>query len=88
MPRTKSSESERFIQISIRIPPEIMDEVDKLAEKTGYTRVKFIREAMEMHIDSLKDVYQGEADLVEQIREAKGIKPGATPKKKAARRRK
>ena len=55
---------------SIRLPDEIEQRLDALAEKTGRTKAFYIREMILNHIDEIEDYYLA-ADVVERIRKGK-----------------
>ena len=50
-------------QTAVRIPDEMHDRLQKLAQKTGRTATFYIREAIETHIEDLEDAYLAEKAL-------------------------
>jgi RHH-type transcriptional regulator, rel operon repressor / antitoxin RelB len=52
---------------SIRLPEEIEQRLDALAEKTGRTKAFYIREMILSHIDEMEDYYLA-AEVVERLR--------------------
>ena len=52
-------------QTAIRIPDETYNRLQALAERTGRTSTFYIREAIEVHLDDLEDIYRAEAALIE-----------------------
>ena len=49
--------------LAIRLPEEIEARLADLAERTGRTKTFYAREAIEMHLDDLEDLYLAEAEL-------------------------
>ena len=52
-------------QTAVRIPDETFDRLQALAERTGRTSTFYIREAIEIHLEDLEDIYRAEAALIE-----------------------
>ena len=52
---------------SIRLPEDIEQRLDALAEKTGRTKAFYIREMILNHIDEMEDYYLA-AEVVERMR--------------------
>ena len=53
--------------LAIRLPAEIEERLDALAERTGRTKTYYAREAIEKYIDDLEDLYLADAEL-ERVR--------------------
>jgi len=53
--------------LAIRLPTEIEERLDALAERTGRTKTYYAREAIEKYIDDLEDLYLADAEL-ERVR--------------------
>jgi len=51
--------------IAVRLPKEIENRLDTLAEKTGRTKTYYVREAILEHLEDLEDVYLAEQTLAE-----------------------
>ncbi len=51
-------------QTAIRVPDDIYQRLQALAEKTGRTASFYIREAVEEHLEDLEDRYAAEAALI------------------------
>ena len=49
--------------LAIRLTDEIEARLADLAERTGRTKTFYAREAIEMHLDDLEDLYLPEAEL-------------------------
>ena len=49
--------------LAIRISADIEERLAALAERTGRTKSFYAREAIEMHLDDLEDLYLAEAEL-------------------------
>jgi RHH-type transcriptional regulator, rel operon repressor / antitoxin RelB len=55
------------VATSIRLPEDIEQRLDALAEKTGRTKAFYIREMILNHIDEMEDYYLA-AEVVERMR--------------------
>lgn len=55
-------------QTAIRLPDETFDRLKALAETTGRSATYYIREAIELHLEDMEDVYLAEATL-QRVRE-------------------
>ena len=55
---------------NVRIPDEIADRYDVLANKTGRTKTFYLRQAIEGYIEDLEDAYAGVV-VMERIRMGK-----------------
>ena len=55
---------------SIRLPKEVEDRLDALAEKTGRTKAFYIREMILSRIDDMEDYYLA-AEVLERVRKGK-----------------
>ncbi len=53
--------------LAIRLPPDIEDRLNALAQATGRSKSFYVREAILEHLDDLEDVYLAEKRL-EDIR--------------------
>ncbi|WP_158818475.1 DUF6290 family protein [Methylocapsa sp. S129] len=49
--------------LSLRLPPEIEDRLDALAERTGRSKSYYARQAILEHLDDLEDVYLAEREM-------------------------
>lgn len=56
--------------LAIRLPNEINERLNDLAEKTGRTKSFYAREAILKHLEDLEDIYLAEKEL-EDIRAGK-----------------
>jgi len=56
---------------AIRLPAEIEERLDRLAERTGRSKSFYARQAILEHLDDLEDVYLAEKRL-EELRQGKG----------------
>jgi len=52
-------------QTAVRLPDELNERLMALAQQTGRTASYYLREALEMHIDELEDVYLAERRLLD-----------------------
>lgn len=46
--------------ISIRLPQEMEDRLENLAEKNGRSKSFYIRQALEEHLEEMEDIYLAE----------------------------
>jgi RHH-type transcriptional regulator, rel operon repressor / antitoxin RelB len=51
--------------LAIRLPSEIEDRLDALAQATGRSKTFYAREAILKHLDNLEDLYLAEQRLIE-----------------------
>ena len=51
--------------LSVRLPPEIEQRLEVLAETTGRTKSYYVREAILEHLDDLEDIYMAERALTQ-----------------------
>ena len=51
--------------VSLRLPDEVTQRLDKLAEITGRTKTFYMVEAIREHLDDLEDLYLAEQRLIE-----------------------
>ena len=51
--------------VSIRLPVEISDRLQNLAEKTGRSKTFYMIEAIQVHLDDLEDLYLAEQRLAD-----------------------
>ena len=51
--------------LAIRLPADIEERLERLAERTGRTKTFHAREAILRHLEDLEDVYLAEQRLVE-----------------------
>ena len=56
--------------VSLRLPEDISNRLDILAQRTGRSKTYYMIEAIREHLDDLEDLYLAENRLVE-IREGK-----------------
>ena len=54
-------------QIAVRIPEELYQRLQSLAEQTGRTATFYVREALLEYLDDLEDIYLAER-VVEKLR--------------------
>lgn len=55
-------------QIAVRIPDEIYQRLQSLAERTGRTATFYVREALLEYLDDLEDIYLAER-VLEKLRQ-------------------
>mgnify|MGYP006304850137 CR=1 FL=1 len=53
--------------ISVRIPKDIEERLNRLARRTGRTKTYYVREALIEHIDELEEIYLAK-QVLEDIR--------------------
>lgn len=63
--------TEENTMLAIRLPAEIEERLDRLAERTGRSKSFYARQAILEHLDDLEDVYLAEKRL-EELRQGKG----------------
>ncbi len=51
--------------LAIRLPAEVENRLDALAQATGRTKTFYVREAILEHLDDLEDLYLAEQRLIE-----------------------
>lgn len=51
--------------VSLRLPDEVTQRLDKLATLTGRTKTFYMVEAIREHLDDLEDLYLAEQRLIE-----------------------
>ena len=51
--------------LAIRLPSEIEDRLEALAQSTGRTKTFYAREAILEHLDDLEDLYLAEQRLID-----------------------
>jgi RHH-type rel operon transcriptional repressor/antitoxin RelB len=56
--------------LAIRIPKEIEERLERLAQKTGRTKTFYAREAILEHIEDLEDYYLA-AEVLTRVRKGK-----------------
>ncbi|MDZ7856085.1 TraY domain-containing protein [Sphaerotilus sp.] len=49
--------------LALRLPPDIEDRLNALAQRTGRTKTFYAREAILEHLDDLEDLYLAETRL-------------------------
>lgn len=50
--------------VSLRLPDEVTERLDKLASITGRSKTFFMIEAIKDHLDDLEDLYLAESELI------------------------
>ena len=53
------------MSVSLRLPDDLTQRLNYLAEKTGRTKTFYMLEAIKQHIDDLEDLYLAEQRLLE-----------------------
>ena len=48
------------MMLTLRLPPDIEDRLEKLARRTGRTKTYYAREAILEHLDDLEDIHLAE----------------------------
>ncbi|MDD5323218.1 MAG: DUF6290 family protein [Methylococcales bacterium] len=51
--------------VSLKLPDEVVDRLDKLAKLTGRSKTSYMIEAITEHLDDLEDLYLAEQRLLE-----------------------
>ena len=51
--------------ISIRLPDELSERLQKLAERTGRTKTFYVVEAIQEHLEEIEDIYIAEKRLID-----------------------
>lgn len=51
--------------LAVRLPAEIENRLDVLAQNTGRTKTFYVREAILEHLDNLEDLYLAEQRLID-----------------------
>ena len=51
--------------ISIRLPDDLSERLQKLAERTGRTKTFYVVEAIQEHLDEIEDIYIAEKRLID-----------------------
>ena len=51
--------------LAIRLPADIENRLDQLAQRTGRTKTFYAREAILEHLDDLEDLYLAEQRLID-----------------------
>ncbi len=46
--------------VAVRLPQEMEDRLENLAEKTGRSKSFYIRQALEEHLEEMEDIYLAE----------------------------
>ena len=54
-------------QTAVRLPDEIYERLDALSARTGRNKAYYIREALEVHLDDMEDIYLAE-QVLERLR--------------------
>ena len=54
-----------MISVSLRIPDEVSQRLERLAELTGRSKTDYMVEAIRDHLDDLEDLYLAEQRLIE-----------------------
>lgn len=49
-----------YVMLSLRLPHEIEDRLEKLAKKTGRTKTYYVRKAIEAYLQDMEDIYLAE----------------------------
>ena len=53
------------MSVSLRLPEDLSDRLQRLAERTGRSKTFYMLEAIREHIDDLEDLYVAEQRLIE-----------------------
>lgn len=59
--------------LAIRLPRDIEERLNALAEKTGRTKTYYAREAILEYLDTLEDIYLAEDERYEDIQTGKSM---------------
>ena len=51
--------------VSLRLPDDIAERLQRLADRTGRSKTFYVREAICEHLDDLEDMYLAEQRLIE-----------------------
>ena len=54
-----------LINVSLRLPMDVVERVSQLAKMTGRSRTFYMQEAIEQHLEDLEDIYLAEQALVD-----------------------
>ena len=61
-----------MVAVSLRLPDEIADRLQQLADLTGRSKSYYMIEAIAEHLDDLEDIYLAEREL-EEIRAGRSV---------------
>lgn len=50
--------------VALRLPDEVAERLDRLADRTGRSRAFYMIEAIRQHLDDLEDLYLAEERLI------------------------
>lgn len=53
-----------MISVSLRLPDEVSQRLERLAELTGRSKIDYMLEAISEHLDDLEDLYLAEQRLM------------------------
>jgi RHH-type rel operon transcriptional repressor/antitoxin RelB len=71
-----------MVAVSLRLPDDMSDRLQHLADLTGRSKSYYMIEAISEHIDDLEDIYLAERELIE-IRAGRSV---TTPIEEVMRR--
>ena len=71
-----------MVAVSLRLPDDMSDRLQNLADLTGRSKSYYMIEAISKHIDDLEDIYLAERELIE-IRAGRSV---TTPIEEVMRR--
>ena len=54
-----------MISVSLRLPDEVSQRLERLAELTGRSKIDYMLEAISEHLDDLEDLYLAEQRLID-----------------------
>jgi RHH-type rel operon transcriptional repressor/antitoxin RelB len=54
-----------MISVSLRLPDEVSQRLERLAELTGRSKADYMVEAISEHLDDLEDLYLAEQRLID-----------------------
>lgn len=57
-------------QTAVRLPNDVFDRLQELAQRTGRTATYYIREAVQEHLEDLEDIYFSEV-AIERLKKGK-----------------